>query len=129
MESTVAVTFGCQQPDSCKSKAGLSFRRNSPVDKTAPATRHPLPAHRPRCQLIGLISKAGRYGGTYAHKDIAFEFGNLESLDAGFIHMSPAQADRIAKLNAIAIRQMRTLTANAPSLLETKSPDNGSESS
>lgn len=23
---------------------------------------------------IGLISKAGRYGGTYAHKDIAFEF-------------------------------------------------------
>ncbi|EDM28670.1 hypothetical protein LNTAR_08874 [Lentisphaera araneosa HTCC2155] len=24
---------------------------------------------------IGLIAKAGRYGGTYAHKDIAFEFG------------------------------------------------------
>ena len=24
---------------------------------------------------IGLISKAGRYGGTYAHRDIAFEFG------------------------------------------------------
>ncbi len=24
---------------------------------------------------IGLFSKAGRYGGTYAHKDIAFEFG------------------------------------------------------
>lgn len=24
---------------------------------------------------IGLISKAGRYGGTYAHKDLAFEFG------------------------------------------------------
>ena len=23
---------------------------------------------------IGLISKAGRYGGTYAHRDIAFEF-------------------------------------------------------
>ena len=23
---------------------------------------------------IGIISKAGRYGGTYAHKDIAFEF-------------------------------------------------------
>ena len=23
---------------------------------------------------IGLISKVGRYGGTYAHKDIAFEF-------------------------------------------------------
>ncbi len=24
---------------------------------------------------IGIISKAGRYGGTYAHRDIAFEFG------------------------------------------------------
>lgn len=24
---------------------------------------------------IGLIAKAGRYGGTYAHKDLAFEFG------------------------------------------------------
>lgn len=24
---------------------------------------------------IGIVSKAGRYGGTYAHKDIAFEFG------------------------------------------------------
>jgi hypothetical protein len=24
---------------------------------------------------IGLMAKAGRYGGTYAHKDIAFEFG------------------------------------------------------
>jgi len=25
---------------------------------------------------IGIISKAGRYGGTYAHKDIAFEFAS-----------------------------------------------------
>ena len=25
---------------------------------------------------IGLYAKAGRYGGTYAHKDIAFEFGS-----------------------------------------------------
>ena len=24
---------------------------------------------------IGIYSKSGRYGGTYAHKDIAFEFG------------------------------------------------------
>lgn len=27
-----------------------------------------------KTQAIGIISKAGRYGGTYAHKDIAFEF-------------------------------------------------------
>ena len=28
---------------------------------------------------IGIFSKAGRYGGTYAHKDIAFEFGSAIS--------------------------------------------------
>jgi len=27
-----------------------------------------------RTHAIGIVSKAGRYGGTYAHKDIAFEF-------------------------------------------------------
>ena len=31
---------------------------------------------------IGMIAKAGRYGGTYAHKDIAFEFGSW--LSPGF---------------------------------------------
>jgi len=25
--------------------------------------------------VIGLVSKSGRHGGTYAHKDLAFEFG------------------------------------------------------
>lgn len=29
-----------------------------------------------RVQAIGIISKAGRYGGTFAHKDIAFEFAS-----------------------------------------------------
>ncbi len=28
-----------------------------------------------KTKAIGLMAKAGRYGGTYAHKDIAFEFG------------------------------------------------------
>ena len=28
-----------------------------------------------KTHAIGLLAKAGRYGGTYAHKDIAFEFG------------------------------------------------------
>ncbi len=28
-----------------------------------------------KTNAIGIISKIGRYGGTYAHKDIAFEFG------------------------------------------------------
>ena len=46
-----------------KSKAGLNCYKLSVkewVEKT---------------KAIGIISKAGRYGGTYAHKDIAFEFG------------------------------------------------------
>lgn len=29
-----------------------------------------------KTNAIGIISSAGRYGGTYAHKDIAFEFGS-----------------------------------------------------
>ena len=30
---------------------------------------------------IGIISKSGRYGGTYAHKDIAFKFANWVSVE------------------------------------------------
>jgi KilA domain-containing protein len=30
---------------------------------------------------IGLVSKTGRYGGTYAHKDIAFEFASWVSVE------------------------------------------------
>jgi hypothetical protein len=30
---------------------------------------------------IGLVAKAGRYGGTYAHKDIAFEFASWISVE------------------------------------------------
>ena len=30
---------------------------------------------------IGIISKSGRYGGTYAHSDIAFEFASWISLE------------------------------------------------
>ena len=30
---------------------------------------------------IGIISKAGRYGGTFAHKDIAFEFASWISVE------------------------------------------------
>lgn len=46
-----------------KSKAGLNSYKISVkewVEKT---------------NAIGIMSRAGRYGGTYAHKDIAFEFG------------------------------------------------------
>jgi hypothetical protein len=34
-----------------------------------------------KTNAIGIISKSGRYGGTYAHKDIAFEFGSAISAE------------------------------------------------
>lgn len=34
-----------------------------------------------RTGAIGIVSKAGRYGGTYAHKDIAFEFASWISVE------------------------------------------------
>jgi len=34
-----------------------------------------------KTNAIGLVSKAGRYGGTYAHKDIAFEFASWISIE------------------------------------------------
>jgi len=34
-----------------------------------------------KTNAIGLISKAGRYGGTFAHKDIAFEFASWISAE------------------------------------------------
>ena len=46
-----------------KSQAGLNSYKISVKEWTL------------KTNAIGIISKAGRYGGTYAHKDIAFEFG------------------------------------------------------
>jgi hypothetical protein len=34
-----------------------------------------------KTSAIGIISRAGRYGGTYAHKDIAFEFASWISIE------------------------------------------------
>ena len=42
---------------------------------------------------------------------------NLESMNAELIHMGLPSGERLTKLNAIAIRQMRTLTASAARLL------------
>ena len=46
-----------------KSQAGLNSYKISVKEWTE------------KTNAVGIISKAGRYGGTYAHKDIAFEFG------------------------------------------------------
>ncbi len=46
-----------------KSQAGLNSYKTSVKEWVA------------KTQAIGIHAKAGRYGGTYAHADIAFEFG------------------------------------------------------
>lgn len=43
---------------------------------------------------------------------------NLENMNGEFIHMALPQSDRIKRLNAIAIRQMQTLTARTAKQLE-----------
>ena len=61
-EKVYNPNFNCVEFDTIKSQAGLNSYRLSAkewMEKT---------------NAIGIISKAGRYGGTYAHKDIAFEF-------------------------------------------------------
>ncbi len=54
--------FNCVEFDIIKSNAGLNSYRLSAKEWSI------------KTGAIGIISKAGRYGGTYAHKDIAFEF-------------------------------------------------------
>lgn len=55
-------SFNYAEFDIIKSIAGLNNFRLSAKEWMA------------KTNAIGIISKAGRYGGTYAHKDIAFEF-------------------------------------------------------
>lgn len=46
---------------------------------------------------IGIISKAGRYGGTYAHKDIAFEFCSaISQMKQGIIYANEADLLNLA---------------------------------
>jgi hypothetical protein len=71
-----------------------------------------------KTNAFGLKATAGRYGGTYAHKDIAFEFGmwisaNLESINALLIRQGLKPNERLQKLNETAIQQMRSLLSNS----------------
>ena len=56
-------TFNCVEFDAIKSQAGLNSYRISVKEWIS------------KTNALGLLASAGRYGGTYAHKDIAFEFG------------------------------------------------------
>jgi hypothetical protein len=54
----------------------------------------------------------------YATLEQLLVLANLENMNAEFIHMELPQSDRIKRLNAIAIRQMQTLTARIAKQLE-----------
>ena len=55
----------------------------------------------------GIMSKAGRYGGTYAHQDIAFEFASWVSVEFKLYLIKEFQ--RLVKLNQVAIEQLKLL--------------------
>lgn len=63
------VDFKPVEFDGFKKEAGLNSFTMSPK-KWCESTN-----------AIGIISKSGRYGGTYAHKDIAFEFATWVSVE------------------------------------------------
>jgi len=61
-------------------------------------------------KAIGLLSKPGRYGGTYAHKDIAFEFATWVSAEFKLILIANnglEQSEQLTRLIQIAISQMK----------------------
>lgn len=61
--------FNSVEFDGIKMQAGLNSFTLTPkqwIEKT---------------RAVGIVSKAGRYGGTYAHKDIAFEFASWISVE------------------------------------------------
>jgi len=100
--------------DTFKKEAGLNSFRLTPkkwIDATS---------------AIGIQSRAGRYGGgTYAHKDLAFEFGSwlspefklflikefqrLKEDENRRLSLGLSSADRLKKLNEIAIMQLKSL--------------------
>ena len=69
---------------------------------------------------IGIISRSGRGGGTFAHKDIAFKFAswiieqllvlaNLENINALYISNGMPQSERIVELNRLARLQLAAI--------------------
>ena len=68
-ETLYNSNFNRVEFEAFRTQAGLNSFVMTP-QKWAGATR-----------AIGIISKAGRYGGTYAHKEIAFEFASWISVE------------------------------------------------
>ncbi|MDR2345164.1 MAG: KilA-N domain-containing protein [Planctomycetaceae bacterium] len=58
---------------------------------------------------IGMISKSGRYGGTYAHKDIAFKFASWISIEFELYIVKEFQRLKEAEQNALGWSAKREL--------------------
>lgn len=61
---------------------------------------------------IGIAVKAGRGGGTYAHKDIAFKFASWLSAEFELYVVKDYQrlmSERLVLLRNLAMKQMRTM--------------------
>ena len=63
-----------------------------------------------KTRSIGLVAKAGRYGGTYAHKDIAFEFGMWISAEFKIYLIKEFQRLKEAELQQMGWDIRRNLT-------------------
>lgn len=63
-----------------------------------------------KTNAIGIISKAGRYGGTYAHKDIAFEFATWISPELKFYLIKEFQRLKDEELKQLGWDIRRNLT-------------------
>jgi hypothetical protein len=59
---------------------------------------------------IGVISRSGRYGGTYAHKDIAFEFASWVSVEFKLYLIKEFQRLKEAELQQLGCDIRRNLT-------------------
>ncbi len=76
--------------------------------------------------LFGLTAKQWRAANSklegnmrdYATIEQLLVLANIEGMNAEFIHMKVSQGDRLKRLNAIAIRQMQTLTLGERALRE-----------
>lgn len=62
---------------------------------------------------IGIISKSGRYGGTYAHKDIAFEFASWISTKFKLYLIKEFQRLKNEELKQLGWDMRRNLIDNA----------------
>jgi len=61
-------------------------------------------------QAIGMLSKSGRYGGTYAHRDIALEFASWISVEFKFYLLKEFQRLKQQEQNSLDWNVKRSLT-------------------